>query len=505
MLGRRRSDLLRRKLSRRRVRRPARDHKHNHDKRGSRNRGQKGQETHAHQYAHQVSPRRVRTYVPGRHDNDASEHALCVHVTKILMARRPGGEAAIRARLAASPGLSGAEAHTLAGFLDAESHLGVIPNNGGATWRCECSVNLRDDDREILIGYRGKLGLGHLTQVAARNGSRPQVLWKIGSKLECQALGEILDAHPLRGRKRREYEIWREASMVWASRRRGPGPAGRARLAQLAAYLLAERVYRDPPPDAVRPDMTDAYARNYFAGFFSGEGCFRLARRHARFVIKLRRDDRPLLEAFCHDFAIGSVVNVSAMEPWSPAAVWHVVGARDVRKGIELFASAPLLGRKARQYRAWRPGAQAIAEAIIDKRPLSEPFVEGARRALAYATAYRPPSAPLNVDRGTSAARAAYLEVLKQWAVSVDGRLSCGAYAAARGDHPAWPTRNTIAEAFGSWHDALRSAGLAARAARPRPSRTPRIKLERLHGPGERRLSGGRRPPPPRLAANRVT
>jgi hypothetical protein len=37
------------------------------------------------------------------------------------MARRPGGDVAIRSRLAASPGLNDAEAHTLAGLLDAES------------------------------------------------------------------------------------------------------------------------------------------------------------------------------------------------------------------------------------------------------------------------------------------------------------------------------------------------------------------------------------------------
>jgi hypothetical protein len=104
------------------------------------------------------------------------------------MARRPGGEAAIRSRLAHSPGLNAAEAHALAGFLDAESHLALAPNNGCADWRCECAVAVRDDDRDILVSYRDKLGLGHVTPVAARNGSRPQVLWRIGSKLECQIL-----------------------------------------------------------------------------------------------------------------------------------------------------------------------------------------------------------------------------------------------------------------------------------------------------------------------------
>ena len=205
-------------------------------------------------------------------------------------------------------------------------------------------------------GYRNKSGLGHLTPVAARGTSRPQVHWKIECKLECQVLIELLDAHPLRGRKRREYEIWREATILWASRRQGLDPAVRSRLATLAEYIRAERIYRQPPPDVALPDMTDQYAANYFAGFFSGEGCFLLARRNARFVTKLRRDDRPLLDAFCRDFAIG-----------------------------------------------------------------------------------------------------------------------CS-------EHPDWPKRETIAEAFGSWYGALRSAGLAARAARPRPTRPSRVRLDKLHG-----------------------
>jgi hypothetical protein len=414
---------------------------------------------------------------------------------KSLMARRCGGEAAIRARVAASPGLSDTEAHTLAGLLDAESHLAIGPNNnGGSSWCCLCRVKLRDDDQDILLGYRDKLGLGHLVPVAARGGSRPQACWTIGSKLECRLLTEVLDAHPLRGRKQREYEIWREATILWAATGQGAGPGVRARLAKLAEYLRAERIYRTPRADVRLPDMTDQYAASYFAGFFSGEGSFGLSPRNARFVIKLRRDDRPLLEAFHRDFGIGSVRDVAAIEPWSPAAVWHVTGSRDVLKGIGLFESVPLLGRKARQYRAWRPGAQAIAEAIIDKTPLNEQVVEGARRALAHATAYRPPGTALRTDSGLSAARTAYLEVLRSWANRVDGPLSVLGYAAMRLDrNPEWPTRNTIAEAFGGWYEALGCAGLASRAAGVQRERRARIRLDRLRCDAEYRAAVVRR------------
>jgi hypothetical protein len=411
------------------------------------------------------------------------------------MPRRPGGEAAILARLAASLGLSEAEAHTFAGLLDAESHLAISPNNGGTGWRCHCSVNLRDDDLEILVAYRDKLGLGHLTPVPAHGRSRPQVHWAIASKLECQVLTEILDAHPLRGRKRREYEIWREATILWASQRRAAGPGVRARLAKLAEHIRAERIYRTPRIDAPRPDMTDEYAPSYFAGFFSGEGSFALQPRKARFVIKLRRDDRALLEAFRRDFGMGSVCEVRPAEPASPAAIWHVTAARDILAAIQLFDSAPLLGRKARQYQAWRPGAQAIAEAVVAKTPLDGRLVESAREAFAQASAYRRPAEPLRVDNGLADARAAFLGVLKQWAREVDLPLSGTAYAAARRErHPEWPTRDAIAETFGGWYSALDAAGLATRAAGPRRTGPRHVRLDRLHrGDPEYRASVVRR------------
>jgi hypothetical protein len=219
------------------------------------------------------------------------------------------------------------------------------------------------------------------------------VLWKTGSKLECLVLVELLDAHPLRGRKLAQYAIWRDAVARWASKRQGFAPGVREHLARLAAQPRAERVYTDSAVNATIPDLTDSHAVNYFGGFFSGEGSFALARRNARFLIKLRRDDRPLLKAFQRHFGIGSVVDVLAWESAAPAAVWHVTGARDVLMGIALLDSAHLLGRKARQYEAWRPGAEAIGNAVISRSPVDEailPVRERPWRTRPRTTRHRP-------------------------------------------------------------------------------------------------------------------
>ena len=51
----------------------------------------------------------------------------------------------------------------------------------------------------------------------------------------------------------------------------------------------------------------------------------------------------------------------------------------------------------------------------------------------------------------------AYIDVLRAFADEVpDGRLTCTAYAHARASHPEWPTRNTLALAFGSWEAGAR-------------------------------------------------
>jgi hypothetical protein len=85
---------------------------------------------------------------------------------------------------------------------------------------------------------------------------------------------------------------------------------------------------------------------------------------------------------------------------------------------------------------------------------------------------YRPAPQPLATIAPARAARQAYLEVLRTFAGEVpDGRLTCTAYAHARASHPEWPTRNTLALAFGTWQQALDAAGLGARASSWRQDR----------------------------------
>jgi hypothetical protein len=167
---------------------------------------------------------------------------------------------------------------------------------------------------------------------------------------------------------------------------------------------------------------------------------------------------------------MGTVCDVAAgADHWSPAAVWHVTSARDVLNGVALLDCAGLLGRKERQFRAWRAAAEAISLAKVARLPVDPGLVAAGRRDLSSVTAYIPPSKPLVTDRGYAATRQAHLDVLRAWAGLVEGRLTCTAYEDMRAVHPHWPKRDTIAFAFGSWYEALRTAGLDDRAAR-RPS-----------------------------------
>jgi hypothetical protein len=355
----------------------------------------------------------------------------------------------------APPRLTTTDGHFLAGFLDAEGYFGLRPNNGGQGWQCWMSLALRDDDAEILVALRRLTSLGRLTQAPARGTSRPQVIWKIVSHAECLGLAEQLGGFPLRGRKRREYEIWCEAVHDLVEE---PRPAS---LPLAHADIRALRRYVDPERRSNEPvELTEDAAGPYLGGFFTGEGHLSISRRRVRTAVKVREDDRALLEAFERSTGIGTVYATPAYRNPNPAAVWIVHRADQLPSAVQVLERAGLRGRKLLEFEVWR---DAALEAAKPPPRRSGCFIDSATARLKEARAYRAPrDLPPQRHRSEEQKRGC-AQVLRKAAALVDGQLTTTAYEALRATHPEWPTRNTIATAFGGWALSLSAAGIGHR------------------------------------------
>lgn len=83
------------------------------------------------------------------------------------------------------------------------------------------------------------------------SGGNPQATWTVNGK-DCAKFVDILDAFPLRSKKQRDYEIWKQVVALYMQFKRG-GAGARShnqplidQIQQLAAELKEVRVYADP-------------------------------------------------------------------------------------------------------------------------------------------------------------------------------------------------------------------------------------------------------------------
>jgi hypothetical protein len=96
----------------------------------------------------------------------------------------------------------------------------------------------------------------------------------------------------------------------------------------------------------------------YLGGFFSGEGSFGLSGLQPRAVVKLRRDDRAILELFAERFGVGSVRDHAPYRHDNPCVTWLICATDEMGAAVRLFEAAELRGRKRREFEVWREAAQ---------------------------------------------------------------------------------------------------------------------------------------------------
>jgi hypothetical protein len=348
------------------------------------------------------------------------------------------------------------DGHALAGFIEAEASFDIRPNNGGRSWLCGMTLTQRADDADMLMDIVRVTGLGRLHQRPARRTSHPQVCWSVKSKLECRHLVGLLERYPLRGRKRREFATWAAAVREWTESPYGAsGAESHPRLGAYATELRDLRRYVDSREDPRRSQWRLGGLLAFLGGFFTGEGSFGLDGK-AVACIHLRADDAELLRTFQQCFGVGRVGLLTPSNA-NPSVRWTICRCAELPRAIALLDAASLRGRKRREFQAWRVGAAEYARG----RSRSNEIVAEARAALHEARSYVEPDVALPE---AVSGQTAYIAVLRDFADEADGELTATVYAHARQRHPEWPTRNTIAAAFGGWAAALDAAGLGSRA-----------------------------------------
>ena len=372
------------------------------------------------------------------------------------MARITGGNVARLRALARVDPLTPHEAWWLVGLLEAEAHFYVSPNNGGANWQCGMTVSVRDDDADVLLELAHRTALGRLRSVPARRSSLPQARWTIDSRLETARLASLLRAFPPIGRHRHEIREWIASVDVLARRRRGTSEDDWRRLEASAARMKRFRHFTPGDDRDTGPIPSARLFLAWLGGFFTGEGSLMLDQRRARMAVRLRRDDRPLLESVRARLGIGAIYDSPAYARSAPSSCWMVFSRADVAEVAEVLRRAGLRGRKARQFVAWEAAVEALSGPTDRFVATREAFIEASR--------YVPPTTLSYTSRAVSRAYEAYVEVLQAFAAETVGPLTCTAFDEFRVLHPHWPQRNTIVRTFGSWAEALDAAELRDRA-----------------------------------------
>ena len=365
-----------------------------------------------------------------------------------------------------------------AGLIAGEAHFGIAANNGGQNWRCFLSVAMRADDTELVRALCALIDCGHIYRLPAAGGSRPRTCWSVNSLRGCVQVDALLASSPLLSKKRGEVAIWSEAVSAWARRRWSV-------MQRLASDIREFRGFVNETFPVAEAD-SDHFA-GFLAGFATAEGHFgaKLPSGAPYFAIKLRADDRAVLEHFAKTVAVGRV-REDRQAGVRPTATWAVHRTSELERLAAVLDPRPPLGQQGRVYSAWR---RLLDEAARREGRRRSEVQKQRRRELAWLVRLErvyvaQPPLPRTDRRAERRARC--VEALQAWRSQRPASYTAPSYERARRQNPAWPTRNTVAMTFGSWINALEAGGLPTQEAHSR-ARAARI------GAAATARAGGRR------------
>jgi hypothetical protein len=360
--------------------------------------------------------------------------------------------------------------HTIAGIVDAEAHFAITENNGGGSMSCWMAIALRDDDIGLLHALASETRLGVVRRTDDRGN--PQAAWIVYRKDEVAALASLLKCHPLRSRKRQDFDVWTAAVELWC----GSAENRVERMRELRHSIRDARRYVATAACKSAVERETAGFDDWLAGFIAGDGYLGIAGGDVRLTLKLRADEAPVLAWIRECTGMGNICGPYPNRAAHPSLAWNVTRAAD------LLALADRLdrrvpGRKGREFAVWRRAVVAHADRSSPARQRRQ-LIDRAEQELVALRRYRPgpppPAAKTRRLQRMYEQNGVWIALLREWAEEEPGPLSAETYQRAR--RAGWPSRNTLAARFGSWYDALDAAGLASRAALAPEARDARLR-----------------------------
>lgn len=127
------------------------------------------------------------------------------------------------------------------GFIDGEGCFMLRVTNNHP--QLEFRIQLRDDDKDVLIQIQKTLGCGYTEPHRQSNPNwSPAFMFRL-SRINhiVNILIPILDKYPLRAKKMNDYKLWREAALVVYNKEHKFGKADR--LKELVSLLHIVKEY----------------------------------------------------------------------------------------------------------------------------------------------------------------------------------------------------------------------------------------------------------------------
>lgn len=104
--------------------------------------------------------------------------------------------------------------HWLAGLVAGEGYFSILKPGGSV--QCVFGIDLRADDASVLEEAQRAVGLGAVRY--RETATSATASWLVSRKAETAEIVDLFNRFPLRAKKARDFERWREAVLLWQTK-----------------------------------------------------------------------------------------------------------------------------------------------------------------------------------------------------------------------------------------------------------------------------------------------